>query len=364
MVAQLFNGQRSLEDIANHLNKEHGKTFPMSKLQAYELKLKQIGLITNPIQQAENKLQDPAIGISYGPLKSRLMLTVLRIDPTNLIDWLYRNLRWLCSPIFTFLGLITIALATACIVNNSTLFWKDTKAVYGGHPSWLLWHYPVVVISIFFHEIGHALSCHHYKVRITNFGIAIYLLLATGWARPLQGDWSVLEKHQRLISIAMGPFASLLFAATGVFIWLFTDSIIDEMTTPSPVLLFCHTIGVVMTVSAILALIPTLLPIFNGDTYLAFTELINVPRLRQRAFRYLKNLWYRLPQEENLSSRRKVLYWLTITGTALGWIVVWALLVKLVISIYQWLVPILFNGKGIGSGFYFYFQNLFSVIFN
>jgi hypothetical protein len=130
------------------------------------------------------------------------------------------------------------------------------------------------------------------------------------------------------------------------------------MIAPAPVLGFCHTIGVVMTVSATLALIPTLLPIFNGDTYLAITELISVPRLRQRAFRYLKNLWCRQPQEEHLSSRRKVLYWLTISGTALGWVVVWALLVQLIISIHQWLVPILFDGKGFGSEIYLHLQNL------
>jgi putative peptide zinc metalloprotease protein len=337
-VAQLFNGRRTLEEIVEHIKNEHGKTFALSKMQAYEHKLKQMGLITSSIQQHAKKLKDPAIGISYGPLKSMLMLTVLRIDPANLIDWLYRHFRWLCTPVFSAFGVITIGLAMVLIVNNSALFWKDVKVIYGGHPSWLLWHYPVVVVSIFVHEVGHALSCRHYKVRITDFGIAIYLLLATGWARPLQGDWSELRKRQRLISIGMGPYASLLFVAAGVFLWLLTGQMLEGSTVPVPAIAFFHVLSVVMTVSATLALIPTLLPMFNGDTYLAITELISVPRLRQRAFRYLKNLWSRHPQEEHLSSRRKALYWLTIGGTVLGWVAIWILVVQLIVSIYRWMV--------------------------
>ncbi|WP_460426191.1 M50 family metallopeptidase [Azotobacter armeniacus] len=338
LVAQLFDGQRSLEDIAAHLAREHGKACSMKTLAAFEHKLIQLGLLADSLEAKSKKLLDPAIGISYGPLKALLMIPVLRMNPAVMLNFLYWHCRWLCTPGFAILGAGIILAALACIANGHEAFWQDTKAVYGGNASWLLWHYPVVVVSIFFHEIGHALTCRHYRVRITDFGIAVYLLLATGWARPLQGDWSALHKHQRIISIVMGPYASLLFAAIGVLLWQGTRTMLmGAGSSVGDALAFWHTIGVVMAVSSTMALIPTLLPMFNGDTYLAITELIGIPRLRQRAFGYVKGLGSRSPHKEHLSPRRKLLYWLTVAGTALGWVVVWALLVQLALLIYQWL---------------------------
>jgi putative peptide zinc metalloprotease protein len=262
---------------------------------------------------------------------------VLRMDPDPMLQWLYTRARWLCSPLFALAGLLAIAVAVAGLIGHWDSFARDTRSVYGGNAGWLLWHYPVVVISIFFHEIGHALSCRHYKVRITDFGIAVYLLLATGWARPLQADWSMLHKRQRLISIFMGPFASVLFAAAGVFLWLAVTPAAGAPTGGLPA--FWQTIGVVMAVSATAALMPTLLPMFNGDTYLAITEMFGIPRLRQRAFRYIKDLGSGRPHEQHLSRRRKAVYFLTVAGTSLGWVVVWFMLVQLAFAIHRWLAP-------------------------
>lgn len=337
MVAQLFDGRRSLQDIAMFLLREHGRSLSLAKLQAYEHKLSQLGLLLDDTNKQTKKLMDPAIGISYGPLKALLLIPVLRMDPAPMLQWLYTRARWLCSPLFALAGLLAIAAAAAGLIGHWDSFVRDTRSVYGGDASWLLWHYPVVVVSIFFHEIGHALSCRHYKVRITDFGIAVYLLLATGWARPLQADWSMLHKRQRLISIFMGPFASVLFAAAGVFLWLAVTPAAGAPTGGLPA--FWQTIGVVMAVSATVALMPTLLPMFNGDTYLAITEMFGIPRLRQRAFRYVKDLGSGRPHEQQLSRRRKAVYVLTVAGTSLGWVVVWFMLVQLAFAIHRWLAP-------------------------
>lgn len=332
LVARQFDGQRSTEEIVEQFRQAHGKQLTVTKLQAFGQKLRQLGLLTEVGQTSEHKVMDPAIGISYGPLKALLMIPVLRMDPARQLAWLHANFRGLCSVWFAMLGLALIAGALGLLQQHWGAFLTDAQAVYGGDARWLLWHYPVVVVSIYFHEIGHALSCHHYKVRITDFGIAVYLLLATGWARPLQSDWALLSRRQRLITIFMGPFASLLFAAVGVFLW---QGAVAAGLPPG----FARTLGVVMAVSATLALVPTLLPMFNGDTYLAITELLGIPRLRQRAFRYLKDLRKGQQHEVPLSRRRKALYGFTIVGTVLGWLVVWYLLVRLAIGIYQWLSP-------------------------
>ena len=145
---------------------------------------------------------------------------------------------------FVEAGVAGIVAAVAGAVLASAPLGRDIAAVYGNGVHWLLWHYPVVVVSIFFHEIGHALTCRRYGVRVTDFGIAVYLLLATGWARPLQGDWTALQRRERILTIVMGPYASLLFAAAGLAVWAL-----------APAGSHWHTTGLVMAVSASVALV-------------------------------------------------------------------------------------------------------------
>lgn len=308
-TARLFNGQRSLQDIVCYLENNNQRIVTINKLTIFANRLSKLGLLENSDSKKKSWIRDPAMGISYGPLKSLLLIPIMRIDPNAFLKWTYCHFPWICSSKFIALGLVAISMAVFQIISNHEVFWHDVVSVYGGGTRWLLWHYPIVVVSIFFHEIGHALTCYAYRVRITDFGVAIYLLLATGWARPLQSDWDKASKPQRITAIVMGPYASLLFATVGVIIWTFAQK--------SSVY---NTLGVVMAVSSLLSLIPTLLPIFNGDTYLMITEMFGVPRLRQKSFRYAKNLLHRRQHEQSLSARIKFLYWVTILGNIFGFV--------------------------------------------
>ena len=127
-----------------------------------------------------------------------------------------------------------------------------------------------------------------------------------------------------MITIAMGPFASLLFSTVGVLLWL--------MATKDS---YLHTFGVVMTISASISLIPTLLPIFNGDAYLAMTEYFGVPRLRQRSFHYVKAILRSREYDEDVTEGQRILYLSTVVATTFGWALVWILVFKLLSSIFQ-----------------------------
>lgn len=321
-VAKLFDGRRALADIAACLAQQQQVHVGLDKLAAFEKRLLALGLLSVPGQPAPVRLRDPATGISYGPLKAMLMLPLLRMQPEALLDRVFHRCGWLCSRLFVWSGLGAILSAMLMVALRFPQFSADTAAVYGKGIGWLAWHYPVVVVSIAVHELGHALSCRLYKVRVTDFGIAIYLLMATGWARPLQGDWMALGRRERMITIAMGPYASLLFAAWGVALW--------GVAAPGGVL---HTLGVVMAISASLSLIPTLLPIFNGDTYLALTEFLGVPRLRQRAFQYARETLRGRAHSERAAPRRVFLYWSTVLATSLGWVLAWMFLLSLLSKI-------------------------------
>jgi putative peptide zinc metalloprotease protein len=319
-IARIFDGSRTPADVSAWLLSQR-RHVPEEKLVAFERRLRQLGLLSVPGGRAA-RVRDPATGISYGPLKAALSITVLRFQPEKLLDVIFGQGAWLCSRAFVLGGLALILVALACVMSNVDAFVGDVIRVYAHGWHWMLWHYPVIVVSIAVHELGHALACRLYKVRITDFGIAIYLLLATGWARPLQRDWSALPRRARLITIVMGPYASLLFVALGVAVWRWASE--DSVA---------HTLGIVMAVSASAAVVPTLLPFFNGDTYLAITEYFGVPRLRQRAFRYVHDQLRRRPGGERPTRKCRTLYWAVAFGSAVGWGAAWAWVASSVIRL-------------------------------
>lgn len=319
LVARMFDGESGLEEIRARLHQTYGLTVAPEKLAGFEKKLVKLGIVGEAGCMRQPAWRDPASGISYGPLKSMLMINIARFDPRTALEALVRRLPFVTSR--AFVGVNAAFIVAALIVLGA--FWDafslDVKTVYGHGLGWLAWHYPVIVLSILCHEFGHALACRAYGTRIREIGVAVYLLLATGWARPVQTEWAELTGRQRIVTIVMGPFVSLVFAAMGVFLWW-----------AAPGGSWPAQIAVVVAVSSTAALIPTLMPFFNGDVYLALTEIFNEPGVRQRAFRYFKDALRGRPQ--GISLRRRLLYAAIVLGTLVGWAIAWYLIVLLLIA--------------------------------
>lgn len=308
MLATLFNGERSPSDIQQMVNERLGVTISLEKLASFQERLLKLGLLAHGGERG-GLTRDPATGITYGPLKRYLLINLIKMDPQPGLDSLYRRADWLCAPWLNFTLLLFVVMAFAYLFSHWAQFGNDVLETYIHSWSWLAWHYPVILSSIAIHELGHALSCRHYQVRVTDFGIGVYTLLATGWVRPEQQSWSALSPANRAITILMGPVASFYYAAIGIVVWGITDahSVFHDM-------------GVVMIVASCLSLIPTLLPIFNGDTYLALTEFYNQPRMRQRSLRYCR---HRLTGKSIPPDKDHRMYWLVSVFTVLGWLLAW-----------------------------------------
>lgn len=317
-LARLFNGERALIQVQQVALERLRASLSLQKLAAFQSRLLQLGLLTYNGESGGLK-RDPATGITYGPLKRYLLVNLVKMNPQNGLDRLYRLAPWLCAPIFNALLLLFVGVAFAYLFSQWAQFSQDVIATYTQSWSWLVWHYPVILSSIAIHELGHALSCRHYRVRVTDFGIGVYTLLATGWVRPEQRAWSALTPGKRAITVLMGPVASFYYAAVGIVIW-------GSTAAGSPF----HDMAVVMIIASCLSLIPTLLPIFNGDTYLALTEFFNQPRLRQRALRYCRQRLAGKSTENDQDSR---LYWLVSVLTVLGWVLAWCGIAMMIIRL-------------------------------
>lgn len=323
-LALLFDGQRSLQEIADAALVQHRIKVSPEKLAQFERKLLNLKLLSSEKTAHKKDLRDPATGITYGPLKEHLLINLVKTNPQPLLDHIYRLAPWCCSAVF-ILPLLALALGSFIYLGaHFGTFMADAGSTYVQSYRWLLWHFPVILTSIALHELGHAMACRHYGVKVNDFGIGIYLLLATGWVRPVQTQWSQLPLNQRVITILAGPLVSLLYAGAGIALWaMFRDT---QGVLPA--------LFVVMIVASFISLVPTLLPIFNGDTYLAITEILGQPRLRQRAFNHVKRHWRTAPQEAVPPALRR-LYWSTFLLTCLGWVIAWCFTAATLIRLFN-----------------------------
>ncbi|WP_252091122.1 M50 family metallopeptidase [Pseudomonas sp. MWU13-3659] len=321
-LAMLFDGKRSLHEVASTALDQLRMKVSEDKLAQFERRLLHLKLLSQGDGTHKKDLQDPATGITYGPLKTYLLVNLIKMNPQPLLDSLYRLAPWCCSRGFVAPLLLLALCSFGYLGMHMDAFIDDAVVVYAQSYRWLLWHFPVILTSIALHELGHAMACRHYRVNVTDFGIGIYLLLATGWVRPEQRTWTKLPLGQRVTTILAGPFVSLLYAGVGIALWAAWGG-----SGPFGALF------VVMIVASFISLVPTLLPIFNGDTYLAITEWLGQPRLRQRAFNYVKGRHRATAQPVSPAMHR--LYWGTVLLTGLGWIAAWGFTANTLIHLFN-----------------------------
>jgi hypothetical protein len=195
-LALLFDGQRSLNDIADAALAQHRIKVNPEKLAQFERRLLNLKLLSSEQTAHKKDLRDPATGITYGPLKEHLLINLVKTNPQPLLDHIYRLAPWCCRAAF-ILPVLALALASFVYLGaHFGTFMTDAGDTYIQSYRWLLWHFPVILTSIALHELGHAMACRHYGVKVNDFGIGIYLLLAIGWVRPVQAQWSRLPLNQ------------------------------------------------------------------------------------------------------------------------------------------------------------------------
>jgi putative peptide zinc metalloprotease protein len=311
-LARLFDGVRSLADIAEQA-KALRRKLGLDAAARFEHRLLAMGLLETDSQaEPATANLDPSAGIQYGPFKHRLMLPLFRLRPDRLIGAFLGVLPAFAPPIMAYGMLVAISLAFGAVLVQAGRFGADAWLVFSAW-TWLIWYLPIRLVGVTLHEFGHAIACRLYGVRTTEIGAGLYLVLVTGWAKPVQRSWSALSSGPRLVTIAMGPLVGLSYAAFGIALWLGfgTEHMLGRLGMM---------IGVIVTLSHV----PTLMPFLNGDAYLALTEMLGEPALRQKALAYARASLSARSRPYNLPLARRALYWTTAISALIGPVLIWA----------------------------------------
>lgn len=203
-------------------------------------------------------------------LHKYLFFRVPLVRPDRFLDALYPRLRFLFQPWFPRVTALVGLLGIVLMVQSS-------ERVAGGF-SWFLTPLGMLVFAAtlvgvkLFHELGHALACKHYGLRVPTMGVAFLVLWPVMYTDASDG-WRLVSRWQRARIAAAGVMTELMLASYAMVAWFFLPDGIARSIALA-----------VATTTWVLSIAVNLNPLMRFDGYYFFSDLINVPNLQDRSF--------------------------------------------------------------------------------
>jgi putative peptide zinc metalloprotease protein len=190
------------------------------------------------------------------------MLLAWNLVPQRAVSWLGRRLRFLYEPAVAvpLLGLIAWAHASV----YTTQFHAARLS-----PESYLRITVLCLLSILFHELGHATAVSRFGGTPGAIGCGLYLLVPTFYADVSQ-LWRFPRRHRMIVDLGGAWFQQIAFAALAV----------GAAGTGNPELLATCRLIDLMVMTA-------LNPLFHFDGYWLLADYLAIPKLQSTAFRSL-----------------------------------------------------------------------------
>ncbi len=201
-------------------------------------------------------------------------------DPDRLLK---RMLRW-CGWIFslTFFALsVGLMLSAALLVAthfetfrsklpDQSLFFRFQTIV---------WMWGALGAVKIIHEFGHGLSCKVFGGEVHEMG-ALLLCLSPALYCNVSDAWTLPSKWHRIIISAAGIYVELVIASIATFVWW------NSATHP-----FVNNMALsLMVVCSVSTVVFNANPLMRYDGYYVLADWLEIPNLRERSNRFLKNL--------------------------------------------------------------------------
>jgi putative peptide zinc metalloprotease protein len=286
-----MNGSKTVKDLLFY-NLKRYHSLPIGHLNSLVANMREGFFLkdkpTDLYDQAEAELQARAPASRGERLLKGFLNTEIAWDGMDpFFTTLYKWTRWLFSWPVQLILLVIIFLG---VFLYSRLFIADPpvyRLISGG---WSVFTFFLAnVIVIFFHEIAHGLTVKHVGRELNRGGFLIY------WGLPAffvdtRDTWLSSNEERIMVSWA-GPHSGLLIGGL-VGIFLAGVAYLGETAVSLPVLpiltSFIFQLGFVAYLSAFV----NVNPLMELDGYFILMDWLDIPGLRQRAFRFWReDVW-------------------------------------------------------------------------
>jgi len=308
-VFERFDGTHTMEDVRKDFESEfkpHRLEF--ADLESFARQLVTAGLVQHETGGAGKHLYQRRAKqrrLKRLATVSNVMYWKIPVfDPDRLLTWMYGYLWWIFTPWF-FAASVTLMLAAVfqVLVHFQTFYDKIPRYQEFFAVNSLLYMWISLGVVKIIHEFGHGLSCKAYKGESHEMGFLLMCFSPAMYCNVTDA-WTVADKWKRIIISFAGIYVELVIAALATFVWWYTPHMVTVNNIAMAVMVLCSVSTVFFNAN----------PLMRFDGYYMLADWIEIPNLRDRANRYLTNLFLstclgvEVPPEPYMAPGRRLLF--------------------------------------------------------
>ncbi|MBA4189737.1 MAG: hypothetical protein C0467_17260 [Planctomycetaceae bacterium] len=323
-VFKLFDGEHTLEQVRDSFESE----FPPQRLEYQDLEVFARQLVTAGLVQHEQ--QGAGKHLFERRAKQRrfkrfatfaniMYLKIPVFDPDRVLNWMYGYLSWIFTTWFLVASVLFILSAVVHVLLHFDTFNAKLPAYqefFSLNSVMYMWISLGVVKII--HEFGHGLSCKGFGGESHEMGILLMCLSPALYCNVTDA-WTLADKWKRIIISFAGIYVELMIAAAATFVWWYTPQYPVANNIALCVMVLCSVSTVMFNAN----------PLMKFDGYYILADWIEVPNLREKATKFLNNLFLskclgvETPPEPYMAPWRK---WLFVLFAVASWVYRWVVM--------------------------------------
>jgi len=256
-------------------------------------------------------------------LHKYLFFRIPLVRPDRFLNILYPRVRFLFQPWFPRLTLMIGVLGLILVAQS----WERVTSGF----SWFITPVGMAVFALtlvvvkLIHEMGHALMCKHFGLRVPTMGVAFLVMWPVMYTDASEG-WRLVSRRQRAMIAAAGVTTELFLACYAMVAWfLLPDGMLRSIAFA------------VATTTWALSFAVNLNPLMRFDGYYFLSDLVNIPNLQDRSFvvaRWRLRRWlFGLDEAAPESFPERTLRWMVIYAGAI-WVYRFFLFLGIAVLVY------------------------------
>ena len=268
-ILEQLDGRTRPEQIRTATEKAFGAALSVETLDQFLRRLDSLGLTEGGGRLAA---ADPSQGRRVRG--DAFYLRFRAFNPDQLFGRWARRLRFLFGANFLLLSAATVMLSTGVTLVNWPEIVREFRSMF--HLQSLLLAWATVIVVILAHECAHGLTCKHFGGSVQELGCILIYFQPTFFCN-ISDAWLFPEKVKRLWVSFAGAYFEIFLWALATLVWRVTE----------PHTVFNYMALVVMATSGIRTLF-NLNPLIKLDGYYLLSDYLEIPNLRWKAFRFLR----------------------------------------------------------------------------
>jgi putative peptide zinc metalloprotease protein len=306
-LAQLFDGNRSYEEIARTYSAQSGWEYSTEQIREFAASLEADGFWYRTPQEKNALLMQKDADKRRKTLKAKKSrwgdlaeIAFPAVNPDKFLTWLYKYTSFIYTWWFTALTFVSFAIMAGITIAHWGEIGRDTLHFFNfSEKGWgdAATFYVVAIVSMCWHEIGHGHACKHYGGRVPAMGFLLIYLTPAFYTDTTEGE-VLASRYQRMVISLAGAWSELYICAVATIIWW--------MSPPDTML---HSVAyMMMLITGIASILINFNPLIKLDGYYIMSEIIGFTDLKENSTAYVsawvkRHIW-KLPVEVPYVPRR------------------------------------------------------------